>query len=261
MGSPTPPRRQTDAAGRASRRGAQLRKSGASGAAQLRRPGTRGEREKRPGQPRAGLTWLAGGGRPPSRGRGALTTCCLSPAEHPRRAGPSFLLRLGPRQPRSLRGRPREGRAGAGRGRRSPGGRAAPRPGSPRGSGSPAAARAERWGGARGAGAHGRRSRSDLPLAGEARSASSPPPPGPPLACPLPSRPPGPGADAARALPAGTLPARGAGRGRGPLEPGSPPTSPPSTRAASSAPRAPSPLLLSSHRHCSNARVGWRQTD
>lgn len=169
--------------------------------------------------------WLAGGGRPPSRGRGALTTCCLSPAEHPRRAGPSFLLRRGPRQPRSLRGWPREGRVGAGRGRRSSGGRAAPRPGSPRCSGSPAAARAERWGGARGAGAHGRRSRSDLPLAGEARSASSPPPPGPPLACPLPSRPPGPGADAARARPAGTLPARGAGRGRGPLEPGSPPTS------------------------------------
>ena len=45
MGSPTPPRRQTDAAGRASRREAQLRKSGASGAAQLRRPGTRA-REK-----------------------------------------------------------------------------------------------------------------------------------------------------------------------------------------------------------------------
>ncbi|CAI9178597.1 unnamed protein product [Rangifer tarandus platyrhynchus] len=69
MGSPTPPRRQTDAAGRASRRGAQLRKSGASGAAQLRRPGTRGaERKARSPRPGAAALWthMAGGRRPPS---------------------------------------------------------------------------------------------------------------------------------------------------------------------------------------------------
>lgn len=82
MGSPTPPRRQTDAAGRASRRGAQLRKSGASGAAQLQRPGTRGKEKSAEPAPRGSRAldshgWRAAAALPP--GAGAHSQLAVSP--------------------------------------------------------------------------------------------------------------------------------------------------------------------------------------
>ena len=73
MGSPTPPRRQTDAAGRASRREAQLRKSGASGVAQLRRPGTRAREKGAEPAPQGSRAldshgWRAAAALPPGAG-------------------------------------------------------------------------------------------------------------------------------------------------------------------------------------------------
>lgn len=115
--------------------------------------------------------WLAGGGRLPSPGRGAHTTCCLPRAAHPRHGTPSFPLRRCPYPPRSP-GPDSGGRAGEGRRRRVSGrargaaARAAPAP-----RGSPAAARAERCGRA---GRRGSRAEERLCL-WQARHAPPPP--------------------------------------------------------------------------------------
>lgn len=264
MGSPTPPRRQTDAAGRASRRGAQLRKSGASGAAQLQRPGTRGKEKSAEPAPRGSRAldshgWRAAAALPP--GAGAHSQLAVSPRRSIRGAPDraSFFASVPDSRGASGAGRGRGAQGPAGGGglredarRRARAARAAPALRRRLGR-SAGAARGEP--GLTGGGA-------DLICLWQARHAAPPPLRRPALLSPVPS-------PRGRRDPERTRPGRcrrglswrGAGRGRGPLEPGSPPTSPPSTRAASSAPRAPSPLLLSSHRHCSNARGGWRQTD
>lgn len=144
------------------------------GAARLRRRGAgeaRGESGVRgAGQPALySLTRLAGGGR------GARSTCCLPRAEHPRRpARPSS-------SPLSLAAAATPGRRAASGRRR----RVSRRPGCAATRGAPAARALRRWLGrsavaTRGAPGLSRRG-TELPLAGEARTASSPRRPGPPL--------------------------------------------------------------------------------
>lgn len=122
MGSPPPRKgRRTRRAGRRAAGGS------AAGSPEPReQPNSsvrgRGGKRKKARSPRPGAaarwTHMAGGRRPPSsRGRGALTTCCLSPAEHPRRR---TVLPSSPRSPtaaeppRPAAGRGAQGPAGGG---------------------------------------------------------------------------------------------------------------------------------------------------
>ena len=210
------------------------------GAAQLRRP-ERKERSPRPGAAARG-THMAGGRRPPSLPAPGRTHNLLSLPGGASTVRETVL----PSSPRSLTaaeppGPTREGEQGPAAGGELREDARRRRPCSPAPRGSPAAARAERCGRAPGSVARGRRSGSAFGRRGTQRLLPSAARPSS-LSCPLPSRPPGPGADAARARrgKAGTLPARGAGRGgaRGRRAPGSPPT----PRAAVWAPPAPRPL-------------------
>lgn len=213
-----------------------------------RRARSRAQEVRSPGRPDpGGAAGEARGERPAlathrggraGGGRGARTTCRLPRAEHPRRRRASSL-------PAAVPGRSRPGPAS---GRRAASGR---RPRVSRGQGRaarrraalPALSRGGR-GGARWprAGRPARTHRNGLPLAGEARTASSPRRPGPPPSpLPSPARPSRPGtrgrrhADAARPAGNGGDPARPGGRLRGlpRPEPPPPPPPPPSCRGDS----------------------------
>lgn len=256
MGSPPRPGGgRTRRAGRAG--GARSGDPGPRGSP-TQRPGTRGKRKRgarAPGQPRAGLTWLAGGGRPPSRGRGALTACCLSPAEHPRRAGPCFPFFASVPDSRGASG------AGRGRGAQGPAGggglREDTRPRARAARAAPALRR--RLGRSAGAARGGRGSQAEEPSvclwqAGLQRLLPSAARPSSRLSLPRGRR--GPGADAARAAEAGSL-ARG---GEGAAWAGVPSHLTPSAGGflRPLGPRAP---LLSSHPSLLQRGDGGRQTE
>lgn len=214
-------------------------------AAQLRRPGTRGaEGEEQSLRPGAAARWthMAGGRRPPLLPGPGRTLNLLSPG----RASKARKTVL-PSSPRSLTaaepwGPTRKSREGGGL-REDARRRRQCSPRCPRLSGGGGGSGGALW---PRAGRRGWRGGVDLPLAGEARTASSPLPPGPPLSLvPSPRARRDPERTRRRrgaARPAGTLRARGAGRGRGRRAPGAQPT----PRAAFVAPSAPNHLPPSS---------------